>query len=409
MRRTVNDLAVAWRNVWRHPRRTSIVLAAIVGGVVAMLLAGGFIEWIFHDLRESTIHSRLGHIEIVRPGYFAHGKSEPSRYLLPAASSELGVVAGTPHVRVVARRLSFSGLVSHGETTVSFEGDGIEPEAEQSIGASMKIIEGTNLGARDLDGVLLGEGLARSLGVRVGDRIVLLVSRRNGGVNAAELTLRGTFASVTKAYDDYALRLHLAVAQRLLDTMGASMWVVLLDDTGMTDVAVRALRSALPAGRFEVVPWHALADFYAKTVTLFSRQFSVVEAIIAMIIVLSIGNTMMMSVMERTWEIGTSMALGVPRLRILAGFILESMVLGVVGAGAVIMWGCALATLISSIGIPMPPPPGMAHGYVGAIRLTPALAFESIALGFITAVIAAVYPAWRAAHLPIVDALRHAR
>lgn len=406
---TLADLRIAFRNLWRHPRRVSIVLAAITGGVVALLLAGGFIQWIFHDLRESTIHGRIGHIEIVRPGYFVHGKSEPRRYLLSRAGSELADVAKERHVVTVARRLAFSGLVSHGETSVSFEGEGVEPGAERGIGGALRIVEGEHLANDDAQGVLLGEGLARSLGVHPGDRIVVLVNRPNGGVNAVELTVRGTFASVTKAYDDYALRMHLSATQRLLGTDGASMWVILLDDTAATDAVVAALNRMLPPDRFEVVPWHSLADFYEKTVRLFSRQFSVVEIIVGVIIVLSIGNTMMMSVMERTWEIGTSMAIGVARRRILRMFLIESVVLGIVGACVGLALGFVLAAIISAIGIPMPAPPGMAHGYVGAIRITPVLAAEAFGLGIVTSVVAGLYPAWRASRLPVVDALRYAR
>jgi len=114
-------------------------------------------------------------------------------------------------------------------------------------------------------------------------------------------------------------------------------------------------------------------------------------------------------VLERTGEIGTSMALGVPRARILGQFIAEGASLGVVGGIAGVVIGTLLAWLISGIGIPMPPPPGMAHGYIGQIRITPALTASAFALAAITATVASLYPAWRASRLVIVDALRRNR
>jgi putative ABC transport system permease protein len=245
--------------------------------------------------------------------------------------------------------------------------------------------------------------------VKVGDRVVLVVTQASGGVNAVELSVRGIFSTVTKAYDDAALRLPLETARKLLRVQGAHVWVVLLDDTERTTGLVASLRNKLPSREFEIVPWYDLADFYNKTVSLFSKQVEVVKFIIAAIIVLGITNSMMMSVMERTGEIGTAMALGADRRRVLGSFISEGALLGIAGGIIGVAIALPLAALISRIGIPMPAPPGMAHGFVGQILVTPRLATESLVLAFITTVLASIYPAWRASRLSIVDALRYNR
>ena len=399
----------AFRSLLRQPRRSAMAVAAVTFGIVALMLASGFIEWIYLDLRESTIHAQLGHLQIVRPGYHEAGRSDPFAYLLPATSSALDAVRRTPHVKAVAPRLHFSGLASHGDTTISFIGDAVDPALESELSRSLLIEKGENLSAGDAQGVLFGAGLAHNLGVDVGDRVTLLVTTASGGVNGVELTVRGLFSTVTKAYDDSALRLPIDTARTLLRVQGAHAWVVLLDDTRETDAIASSLRAALPAGQFEITPWHALADFYRKTVELFSKQVGVVRIIIGAIIVLSISNTLTMAVLERTGEIGTSMALGVPRRRILGQFISEGAALGIVGGIAGIALGVLLAWMISAIGIPMPPPPGMAHGYIGQIRITPALTATAFAVAAITAILASLYPAWRASRLVIVDALRHNR
>ncbi|MCC7184167.1 MAG: FtsX-like permease family protein, partial [Rhodocyclaceae bacterium] len=151
------------------------------------------------------------------------------------------------------------------------------------------------------------------------------------------------------------------------------------------------------------------ADFYNKTVKLFRQQVRFVELIIGLIIVLSISNTLSMSVMERTCEIGTCMALGVPRYRILRQFLAEGLTLGVVGGLVGLAIGAVLAVAISAVGIPMPPPPGMDQGFSGEIRLTWALVTESFLLAVGTSLLASCYPAWKASRLDIIDALRHNR
>jgi len=168
-------------------------------------------------------------------------------------------------------------------------------------------------------------------------------------------------------------------------------------------------QTALPSNEFEVIPWYDLADFYNKTVDLFSRQVGVVRLLIALIVVLSISNTLSMSVIERTSEIGTMMALGNKRRAVMGLFLIEGTLLGVAGGIVGIVVGGALAMVISAVGIPMPPPPGMARGYIGAIALTPGLIADGMVLAMATTVLASIAPAWKASRMTIVDALRHAR
>src|SRR6185437_15114641 len=119
-------------------------------------------------------------------------------------------------------------------------------------------------------------------------------NRRSGGVNAVDATVRGLFSTATKAYDDTALRMPIATAQRLLGTSSAHAWVVILDDTDRTDDAAARIKPLVASRHLNVVPWYDQADFYLKTVALFSKQVAVLKIIIAIIIVLSVSNTLMM-------------------------------------------------------------------------------------------------------------------
>lgn len=404
----IHTLALAARNLARQRRRALLALATVCGGVVAFLLAGGFIHWIFQDMRESTIHSQLGHIQITRSGYFRVGLGDPYSYLLPNDTSVVSSAIPS-HLRTVSPRLSFNGLLSKDDATVSFVGEGIDPSKEAPITRAITIVSGKDLTAAAPDSVLLGEGLAANLGASPGDRVVLLATTAQGGVNAVELTVAGLFATITKAYDDTVLRAPIEVARKLMRVEGATSWVVLLDSTNATDPAVDALRNALPPAEFEIIPWSDLADFYNKTVELFSRQVGVVRLLIALIVILSISNTLSMAVIERTGEIGTSMALGVRRRGILMLFILEGALLGLAGGIIGVALGYLCGEIVSLIGIPMPPPPGMARGYIGAISISPALALDAFLLAFVTTLLASVFPAWKASRMNIVDALRHQR
>jgi putative ABC transport system permease protein len=407
------SLRLAFRNLWRNRRRSTIALATVGFGVVALVLAGGFIEWIFWAMRTATIESQLGHIQVVKRGYFEAGAADPFAYLLPDDSPTFAELEHSPGVLFVTPRIAFTGLVSHGDLTVSFAGEGVDPIKERTVSKMVVITAGENLAGPDANELIMGTGLARNLGVELGDQVVLLVNTAAGGINAVELKLAGTFTTSTKAFDDSALRVPIGVAHTLLRTQGAHRWVLLLDDEHRVPALLEEFRRRFGAAdastELQFVPWQQLADFYNKTVALFSRQMDVVKAIIGLIIVLSISNLLVMTVMERTGEIGTLMAVGYRRRSILRLMFTEGLLLGVVGGALGTLVAVVLALAISAVGIPMPPPPGSDTGFTGEIRLTVALVLGAFVLAVVVTALAAVYPAWKASRLEVVNALRHNR
>lgn len=397
---------LAFKEVTRRKRRSAVAVIAVAFSVVALLLSSGFIHWVLVSMQQDAVNT-VGHLQITRPGFAESGLSDPLAYLLPG--TDPSAVAGVG-ARTVAPRLSFSGLVSLGDSTLSFQGEGLSPAAEGGLSAAMTIVAGralsTEPGRRE---VLLGRGLAQNLGAGVGQTVVLLSSTGNGGVNGVEAVVAGIFATSTKAYDDVYLRAPLELAQQLLRVEGTSRWIVLLEDTAATDRAMASLRARLPSLEFAVTPWYQLADFYQKTAALFSRQLGFLNLIIAVIVVLTISNCMTIGVVERTGEIGTALAIGATQQVIRRRFVVEGLVLGVVGAGIGLCCGLLAARAISSIGIPMPPPPGADQGYLGEIRVTTGLAVQAVAVGVASALAGSVLPAIRASRMVIIDAIRQGK
>jgi len=408
--RTVGLVAIhASRNVLRQRRRTAIAAGAIAFGVMALILAGAFIEWIFWATREGTIQAGLGHIHVGRSGFIEASSANPQRFRLPAHDALLDELRSDKDVRVVAPRLFFSGLVSRGDTTISFLGEGVDPAAESQFGEASVIIDGGPLATSSPQEIIVGYGMASNLGAKVGDTLVLLTNVPGGGVNAVEARVRGLFATVSKAYDDSVMRVPLRLAAQLTRSEGADRWVVVLKNTAQTRAVLERLRAKHASEGFDFVPWYELADFYIKTRNLLSRQMGVMFVIIGVIIVLTISNSMMMSVLERTSEIGTAMALGVRKTGVLMQFLGEGLVLGMVGGAIGVLIGVGLAVLISAIGIPMPPPPGQARSFTAEMIVTTPLVLQAFGLAVVVALVAALYPAWKASRIPIVDALRRGR
>jgi len=401
-------LSIAVRNLTRQRTRALLTLASVGFGVASLMLAAGFIDDILAQLRDATIHSQLGHFEVFAPGYVDAGRREPLAHTLADSRTAIAALRAIPGVTTIAPRLSFSGLLSNGRTDATVSVEGIDPVAEHAIGTAMTTIAGNPLGAVSGPAVVVGDGLAHTLNLRVGDSVTVLASTRDGALNTLDAPVAGVFRSPFRDYDERAVRISLRDAQDLVATDSVNSLAVLLRSDASVDEAVAAARQALPAARYDIRPWWSLADFYEATASLYRRQFVVLLTIVAVMVLLGVANSVNMSLHERQAEFGTVRALGYGAGAVFRQIIVESALLGVAAALAGIVLGLLLAWGISAIGIDMPPPPNSDVGYRAAIRVSFPNVALAAAIGILAAVIGAVLPARRLARMPIVDALRHA-
>ncbi len=401
------QLLLAIRNLLRHRARTAATLAAISIGVASLILAGGFVKDIFVQLGEATIHSQTGHIQIARQGFWAMRTRSSETHMIEKPDAVKASLATQPGVEQVVARINFSGMLNNGKRDLGVMGDGIEPDGEAKIGSFLRYIEGRPLAAKDLDGVVVGQGVARTLDLKIGDRVTLILNLAQGAVNTLDFQLVGVFQSFSKEFDARAVRIPLAATRELLDTEAAHLLVMSLAHTEDTDRIANAVREQLVGQGFQASTWRELSDFFEKTVQLYDAQFGVLRLIIFLMVLLSVANSINMTLFERTREFGTLLALGDNPRRVFGLIMTESALLGFFGAAFGMTLGCIAAWGISAVGIEMPPPPNSNLGYIALIRLDPMTVLTSGAVGFVAAFIASIFPAHRAANLDIVDALRH--
>lgn len=403
-----STLALALRNVRRQGPRSIATLAAIAAGVAGLILAGGFVQDIFIQLGEAIIHSQTGHIQITAKGFTEGKNRNPEAYLIKNAHEiQEKISASSPRVTQTTARLSFSGTLNNGKRDLGIVGEGIQPDAERTLGSHMRFSSGRALSETDHDAMIVGMGVANSLGLRIGDRVTLVIALPSGALNTQDFELVGIFESFSKEFDARAVRIPLATAQKLADTSACHMIVVTLDKTDATTSTVKSIKEKLLGEGLEVVPWHLLSDFYEKTVQLYDRQFGVLRLITLLMVLLSVANSVNMSLFERTREFGTMKALGNTSTTIFRLVLTESFCLGAIGAALGIILGCILALCISAVGISMPPPPNSTLPYTALIRLDSTSVCSAGAIGCIACILASLVPARRASQLDITEALRH--
>jgi putative ABC transport system permease protein len=406
----MNRLTIAWRNVTRNRRRSLITGGIVAFGFVSFALAGGFMAQSFDGLRQSAIRSGLGHVQFADPRAFEKSESSTLEFGIRRAGAALAVLRSGQDVDVVMPRLEFYGLVSTGGTSIPFGGTAVDPEAEARGSDIPKAVHDgkwLQAGART---VVIGRGLAKLLNAKVGDNLTLLVTTPDGTLNAVDATVGGIADILIRELSERYLALPLPLAQELLaapDTV--SRFSVILHDGANESAAATRLGNALRQAGFDLGSrlWRDLAVFYQQVRVLYIGIFGFMGSVLVVIVFLSTFNATLMSVTERTREIGTLRALGARSRRVITGFVLEGALLGVASAIGGALLSLLITLIVNLAEIHMPPPPGMAKGIVIQVQVIPGVYLLAAMAMVVTLAMASFLPARRAARAPIVDSLAH--
>jgi len=388
-----------------------MTMIMVGGGVAGLLLVGGFFARMFWGLRESTINDGLGHIQIFTAEHF----NREEKHVLDTGIENWRQVAGTVstggHVRGVAPRIEFNGMLSNGIKSGVFMGSAVDPVAEESLGFTPRLAAGRDLETKPSGEVeaLIGAGVAHSMNVKPGDGLTILAVTSDGALNGIDVQIVGVVNTGFKEMDDRYLRITLPSAQRLLQSDRVTNLVVGLDKTESTDDVAASLAPRLQGLPQQLVlkKWIDLAAYYKQVRSLFSTIFVFLGVIVFFMVLMSSVNTLLMTMFERTREIGTMLAMGTPRAWIMALFVFEAVLLGALGAIVGVVGGNFLGLLINHAGIHLPPPPGTNVPMSFRVLYVPSLMIGSSILVIVSLALAAILPAIRASRLQIAEALAH--
>jgi putative ABC transport system permease protein len=417
-----NMFKLALRGLLRNRRRSMMTLLAIAFGFSAITLFAGYTHNVYDGLARQSIHGALlGHLTLSKRGMRKEGKLDPERYLLTASevATISKLVMEQPHVEMVAPRLAFSGLISNGRASTIFIAEGIEPEAVVQLRKGSLTDEERKSGMFDdmkmrldpdhPDVVNLSEGLVELLHLSEGSQAQVLVNTLTGQANALDVTLGKAFNTGNAGTNDKFAFVSLSLARSLLDAAGrADRLTILLDDRDSTGMMRDRLQRKLNAAGFdvEIKTWQELSDFYTQVHGMFDMIFGFIFSIVLTVVVMSVANSMSMTVVERTREIGTLRAIGLKRSGVVRLFTTESMLLTLIGCVTglfltfLVRWGINMAH-ISYI-----PPNSVSRVPLLVDMDTGRTLFTFVLMG-VVGTLAAYMPAKRAAKKDIIDALGH--
>jgi putative ABC transport system permease protein len=415
--------AMAARGLARNRRRSLTTMLAIALGFAAIALFAGYTLNVYRGLSLQAVHGEmLGHLTLSRQGMSREGKLNPERYLLSgndiATISEL--VRDEPGVRLVTPRLALSGIIANGRASTIFVAEGLDPEAIRTLQGNLNTGLADALSGNEQapsstaygplhDSAALATGLADLLQFKKGDQAALLTNTLYGQANAVDITVAKIFDTGNAATNDLYSFLPLDLVRYLYDAeQAADRLTVLLDDVSKTELVRASLQQRLTAAGFamEIKTWNELSAFYTQVRGMFDMIFGFIFSIVLTVALMSVANSMAMTVTERTREIGTLRSIGLRRGGVVRLFMVEALLLCLVGCLTGLLLTIAVRAGINAADISYVPP--------NSTSPVPLLVDFDISRAAVTALLmlavgalAAWLPARRAARQPIIEALGH--
>jgi ABC-type lipoprotein release transport system permease subunit len=343
-------LRLAWRNVWRHRRRTLIIVLAMGLGLAMMMFYDGLMSGFDQAIYGNAIKVLGGNIQIHAGGYSSEAEQDP---LTPLRDDQAVVTAALaqPQVLAATRRINTGGLVSSREGAFAVSIVGIEPEKELEVNlAAQNVVAGRYLSADDGDMIFIGKGLADAMAVSVGDRITLVGRSTHEQTRNRTMTVAGIYDLGMPDVEKGTIYMSLGEAQSLYDLNDQSTEVaVVLKQLGQEASVIRDLQPALPG--YEVESWRTNFPELVAAMETKNGVMDIFSIIILGIAGIGILNLLLMAVYERTREIGLLGALGLKPRQISLLFILEGTLMGLVGVAAGIVLGLLINGLFRQVGL----------------------------------------------------------
>ena len=358
---------IAWRSVVRNKRRSMTAVLTIAIAAAAMIAAYGFLTFTFWGLKTSIIQGGAGNYHIMDNRYITGFEETPLEFGIPneEADTLTQKLESQSEIRSVLPRISFAGLVSFGEITAIFQGQGVNPKKESRLragNASGMYLQGREARGDDIYQVELAEKVASKLNVKVGDVVTLLGTTQFGGINAIDATVAGIYTTGVPERDAIEIKAPLEFAQELMEADRITRLVVQLSDMDATDTYRPTLESLI-GDKNGTQTWYELEPYFLSVQQIYYGIFTFMGIILISVVLLSVYNVLSSTVLERVAEIGTLRAFGISRSRITRTFMTEGFIIGVMGSllGVVLFTG--LYILINQADVMLPPPPGRSQPY----------------------------------------------
>lgn len=403
---------ICWRNLWRHRRRSIIVISSVAIGITAMLLSMGLLNGVSRQAIDNNINISLGHLSIQKKGL--RDSMSLKNSFVPDAAMVRAVNARQDRLRGWTRRLKAQGMLNSSESSKGVIIVGVEPGREEGVSSIASYIVrpdgGSFLNETDPNGICISRVAAEKLDVTPGDTIVVMLQDGSGEMSGAGMIVRGIFQTPVDAVDQYVAFVGL---KRLQEMTGAGDAVseinMMLKKRDDADNIKRELSKEVTAPDMAVLTWKEMAPYLVSAMIVMDVMMYVSFSIIFITVIFSIANTLIMAIMERFHEIGVMKAIGTKPSWIFSMIMFESVNLGLVGLAAGIGVSAVILGILSKVGINFSFQSDTFRAMGSGSVIYPAMLLKDVAAAaaivIVTTVAAAVYPARKGAKIGPLEAI----
>jgi len=402
---------LAWRNVFRHTRRTIITAVAISVGLAAMIYMNTMMNGVDELAARNIIDFETSHLEIFARGYYREEGLFPLDTIIENPEFILENIKQIRAIKEITPRVKFQCRINNGINELPVLGIGIDIENEKRVFKTANaVVKGTYL--QNQEDILIGTDLARDMNLEVGSYVTVIVRDRNGTYNAYDFIVSGLINTSHPLFDRNAAIMPIEAAQRLLDIHGGVTELCLRANQENKLAQLKAKVSDTIGEKFEVYTWKELNASIFEISGVKRAAQSLIALVVVIIAAVGIINTMLMSVMERIPEIGTLKAMGFTNFNITKMFICEGGIIGIFGSLLGCLLGLVFSLHLSLYGIDLSasfenmdivyPIKFVIKGDINYWTILYVFIF-----GVIVSVIATLWPVRKATRLEPVDALRY--
>ena len=412
------DMKMAWRNVWRNPRRTWLTVSAISFACMVLIFMLSFQFGSYETMINSSVKINTGHIQVQAKGYF---DKKSMRRVVDSPEAVIRMISRIDYVEAVTARASTFSLVSSKDRTYGAVVVGIDPVLESKVSTLKSLIrKGRFLSDmsenENSDKALIGTLLAQNLKVGLDDELTILGQGRDGSVAATILKVAGIYESGLDALDRSTLHIPLKTFQAVY-AMGNAVHEIIVNVDSLHDVPmvkqdiVDGLK-AIPAGKnLVVMDWDELVPGLTQAIEIDLTMGLVFWVLLVVVVAFSILNTFLMAIFERTREFGVMMAIGTTPGRLVKLLLYESNFMTMTGITLGVLIGCGLTLIFQIYGIDVSGSSEILkqYGITGRIypRLSLITAFAGPLLVWMITLTVALYPALKIKRLRPVEAMVH--
>jgi ABC-type lipoprotein release transport system permease subunit len=406
---------LALRNAARNVVRTALTAGMVVLGVGLLSIMFAWVDGVSSTMTESGADT-MGHIRVVDPEFAAREQLMPLYENLPDVQPIVEAVRAVPGVTGAYARVTTGATLSAGEEIGDVFGMAVGADPEwyvQGMDLPSKVIAGSWFVGEGEGQIVLGRKLAERTGAAPGDEILVLSATQDGSPSAVKAKLAGVVAAGNPLVDQ-TLFLPLERMQYLVDIPGGAIEVVAyVEDPDDAVVVAERVRALPQTAGLTVEAWSS-REPWSSMLPMISTMRGVLVAIVVFITALGVWNTMMMSVLERTDEIGVMRAMGLGRVGAVTLFVLEAAVIALLGGLVGVLLGGAAGLYLESVGLTLGEQVTQNTGNIALPEtiyadVTVATTLQSFVLGLCMAVLGSALPAIRAAAIQPVTAMRAKR